>query len=359
MVSFNFTLELGIVGAIVSFASALYLLSRFEIIQRWQLSILYHFTFLGSRVKRAYIALNLQSTFNAFIKAINSEVGCSILPYAVKIRWVRGIEDLLTLEEGDIIMKINYNGNLAENLVKMIESYIYRSLIPYLRPYIDRKIFQSTGLIMAQKLLTEVGLDDASQRFFDKVLRYEVDKDSEVKKYYTSLQSLDKFGWFTRIFLRELANIDKRNLYGELSQDLDYEIKELTNLLVKIATKKPRVKVNPTFIGRIIKVSIVLVGCYDIILLFGINPYVDWINRCIEKGIYSIYIFAKGKPNIKVAKRIANNYRNNEKIVKVKEETYISLGRNTKQATCIVLESRDQATAIPSLKPLAKMLQKI
>jgi len=99
----------------------------------------------------------------------------------------------------------------------------------------------------------------------------------------------------------------------------DNQVKNETSELVefldeKITNKPPSVTVAPTFIGQLIKTSIVYVARAD---ATSIQPHLKWVNKCIQKGLDTLYFCARGDLNIASLPELEAQLDLNPKLVKV------------------------------------------
>lgn len=265
---------------------------------------------------KAYIAMDIQSKLNSFTKNINSEA-VDVLPYPAKIEWVTSAEKQTLIRNNEIVIRLDNHAEQSKNFVYATTAYVSKGLFPYSRAYIDEQILKSCDLVVTSKILRKE--EKALRIFFDEILNPIIEEQPEIKEITSLMMELDNSGFFSRILLRELWDLGRRLYPKESSLSIREETKDLLKTLENLAKKERGVDINPTLEKDNIKMSIVLVARYVVVSARGIEPYVNWINECITKGIYTIHILAAGFTNVQIAKLVARHFEKSMKIEKIEE----------------------------------------
>jgi hypothetical protein len=271
------------------------------------------------RFDKNYVALDIQSKLNSFSKAVNSET-VSIMPYPARIEWVRSVDRKTLMRDNEIVIKLDSHTEQERNLVHATVAYVSRGLLPYSRSYVDDRIIKSCDLVVTSKILRKERKKGPFDVFFKEFLNPLVEQDIEMKRNVGIMMKLDDSGYFTAILLRELWDLGRRLYPREPTNAIKQETKDLLQMLEKLAEKKKGEDINTTLQKKNISMTIVLVGRPEVVASYGIDPYIKWIDKCLENGIRTIHILARGKVNISVARVIAEHFSNSMKIEKIEEE---------------------------------------
>jgi hypothetical protein len=174
--------------------------------------------------------------------------------------------------------------------------------------------------VVTSKILRKERKKGPFDVFFKEFLNPLVEQDIEMKRNVGIMMKLDDSGYFTAILLRELWDLGRRLYPREPTNAIKQETKDLLQMLEELAEKKKGEDINTTLQKKNISMTIVLVGRPEVVASYGIDPYIKWIDKCLENGIRTIHILARGKVNISVARVIAEHFSNSMKIEKIEEE---------------------------------------
>ena len=277
----------------------IYLLLNPEKAEKWG-SLLYKlFCFVSLSAEKRYIALNIQGQINSFQKAINKEVE-GLLPYGIKIDWVG--EDITPesfVAEQMVIIRLRHHKNRDENLIRILSEYLAKALVPEIKHHLKKETKQAIDYATMRKILKKA--PSALNRFYETVYKPEVEKNREIEEYCKMMEDLDKHGYFTRIFLRELKDLGMEVKDSFPSENIDKEIKEFLQFLHRIAIKKREEDVPLQFIGDYIKTCLVLIARPEIMSL---DPHKERIKKNIFAGVRSFYLLGRGR-NVELVKTMA------------------------------------------------------
>ncbi len=277
------------------------------------------------KLDKVYIAMDIQSKLNDFSKNINSEA-INVMPYPAKIDWVNSIDKQALIRNNEVVIRLDNHTEQKKNFVYATTAYVSNGLLPYSREYIDDQILKSCNLVVTKKIIQKENDEKAIHIFFDEILNPTIEERPEIKEITGQIMELDNSGYFTRIFLRELWDLGRKLYPKESSPSIKKETKDLLKTLLDLVRKERGVDINPTLQKQNIKMSIVLVARFETFSSRGIDPYVNWINKCLAKGIFTIHILAAGFANVQIAKLVAKHFENSMKIEKI-EETKIPKGK--------------------------------
>jgi len=310
----------------------IYLSTHPEVAAKWGAI----FSRLFSRISRAAemrsVALDIQGRIGSFSKSISSEVP-GIMPYGIKIQWVTGeVTKESFFKDGEIILRMNYHTNQDENVVYAAMEYIARGMLSQSRPYVDERVMKSTDLICTKKLIDKERRT-ALQFYYGEILSPARKSDGELDRYVLIMQQLDELGYFTQILLRELQRLGVTMQFSIPEEGVKEETKQFVEFLdEKINRKKPGVDVYPEFLGEKIKTSIVYVARAE---AETIEPHLVWINRCVDKGVDTIYLCGRGY-NVFLVKDLEKRLQSHSRLTKVFENEFrVSLGGRRVNCICV------------------------
>jgi hypothetical protein len=284
-------------------AVLVYVLMNPEKAEKWASILLRLGAVISSRAEKRSVASDIQSDINIFAKRMTN-IDSRILPYGLRIRW-ENIKDATPesfIKEDQVVVRLSHHKNRAKNIVLATLAYVHSGLLPDVRAHIDEDVSKSLDFTVTRKILVDQKRLDGLQ-----ILEMQISTAAEdaagVKGLCKAMTGLDGIGLFDLILLRELADVGKL-LAGTLPQDqTKTEIREFIGACEKLAEKEPGKDVSPDFEGKRIRVSIVLIARFETYMMRGIEPHLNWIKKCIDREIDSIYVVARG-PNIQIAKDV-------------------------------------------------------
>lgn len=278
-------------------------------------------TWTGKKAEKTATAMKIQGKLDSFVVAINTEVE-GLLPYGLKIKWISPELNRDSFIANDkVVVMLDFHSNQDENLSKATVLYMNKAVIPEARPHIHTKLGKAIDLMMAKKALHSfVEARSSFGHFINSVLRPEIEKDSDLKEFCQIIDATDERGLFTRVLLRELLELGRRKACITETGDTVFESNNFTKFLNEIAQKEKGQDVPLTFVGRDIKVAIILVARSGTEVLSA-DPFVRRIKEKIKQSVNVIYIFARG-PNIKLAQQVANDCHSLPELTKLHEEEF-------------------------------------
>lgn len=275
--------------------------------------------FWSLRFDKTYVASDIQSKLNSYAKTLNSET-VEIMPYPARIEWVRSIDRQALIKENEVVIKLDSHTEQERNLVYATVAYVSQGLFPYSRQYVDDRILKACDLVVASKILGRERKELSLRLFMGEFLVPLMKQDAEMRKNVRTLMKLDGSGYFIAILLREFWDLGRRLYPQEATGSIKQETKDLLQMLEKLAEKKKGEDINTTLQEKDISTTVVFVGRPEVVASFGIDPYIRWIDKCVENGIRTIHILARGKMNINVARIVAEHFSSSMKIQKIEEE---------------------------------------
>lgn len=300
------------------------------------------FQWTGSGVRKQVIAKDIRSRILKVSKEISKEID-GVLPYDMKIKWVKEIDKDTFVEGNQVIIRMNNQKSKTRNIVYALNQYVEKGLLPKTRNYIDSKIIKSSDLVMVRKLLllcNESGVDH-----FDEIyLKPVISADSDVKEWIEKILKLDEAGIFVHVLLKEFIE-QARKIYPSMPDPCLYaESKEFLRFLYNIANKQPGQEVDLQFIGEYFKVGVIIIAKSETIGKLGYKPYVKRALSNLNKGIKTIYLFADTYSKSEFAHTVAETIGEADiRVKEMKEYKYKRKGfqGRTSNGVCIAIHTTE------------------
>ena len=273
-----------------------------------------------------------------FSKSLSKDAE-NLIPYGLKIEWVKETEKEAFLKDGQIIVRMQHHGNQDKNFVNAVMAYVPKAVIPQARTYLHETINKSIDFTMVKKILMTQREGNTLDYFKSSVFIPESTKDDYLRYYCLKMEKLDEKGMFTQMLLQEFLNL-ARKLYPKYpNDDIFEETLNFADFLENIAEKEPGEDVRLKFEGKYINVTVILVAKSEVIFYRGIEPYINRVNDAIKQNVENIYVSAWGS-NVADAEEVVKQFSKNENIhiTKTKYKLPVYKGRRV-PAICIILRS--------------------
>lgn len=241
------------------------------------------------KAEKSAVALKIQQSLNSTQEELNSETK-GLFPYPAKVEWVEE-PSYLNTEEECVIIRMKEHEENPRNVAYAIIDYVSNGMIPYSKLYLKKPIRIAIDSVMIKKILLKKN-QAALDYFMTHVLNNEVGKKG-VPFYIDVVNSIDKHGLFTRIYLEEIREIGLE-LYPTPNPEIVGETRKYLIHLKDLATREHGElnKAEP-FIGKSIKVGYVLVADIGKLAKEGFRPYIQYALRCIKDGVDTLYLLAR------------------------------------------------------------------
>lgn len=250
----------------------------------------------------ASVKYNIEGNLNTSKETINSEVR-DLMPCEAKVKWVQEVDSESFLDEykGKVIIKMHPHSNQAANLTHATMAYVSKGLIPESRLYLDEKMGKSVDLTMVKKILSETNQKSALGFFLREVISKEIN-DSEIRDHIAIMETWDKRGIFTRMFLNELRELG-RKLFPNIDKIAHADIKGFYDYLDNLTKREPGEETELSYLSKRIRVHTLLVAKETTFIFRGTTPYIESVKKALANGINSEYILARGS-NILIARKV-------------------------------------------------------
>jgi len=291
-----------------------YFIKNPEKAEKWSSLIARTFSFLNSRLERLSVARDIQSDINSFAKKLKFGTDIGVVPYGVKVNWVKNTTRDAFVKEGKVVIKMEHHENQARNFLYALMEWVDKGLIPESRHLLDRSILQAIDFTFVNKALNESKRHDSRQIFLDEIFEPRAPKGSLIERYCSILSLLDQSGLFVGVVLPEYTTLGKRLSSEIRNENIRLETIYFFNMLERLAKRRSGQDISPSYVGEYIRCHIVLIAKAEKYALYGLDPYLSFINKCCEQGARSFYVCAIGDPNVSIVKRIRDAYEKSRKL---------------------------------------------
>ena len=312
----------------------LYLFKHPEKFEHWMrlfYAALYYITSKAPRIRRnidqRLVAVDIQDTINRVGDEINYE-SPDALPHAVKIEWVRIDTPESFIAKGKVVVRLSHYRNRDRNIVESTLLYLKKGLLPRARNYLDNTLRRSCQYKIATNIFVTRRDTGAYDYFLENELNPAIATDSSIESDLQMLENLDSVGFFTRVFLTEVTTTGQKLIGMVPTSAVRKELRDFASFLEIIATKGKDEDVPLQFKGTKVRASVILVGGAEIYRLYGIDPYVNRVQRSVREDYDSIYLAAWGEEFVKASVRIKKQIE--EQIVIVVRRYDYPVGGETK-----------------------------
>lgn len=300
---------LGGVGATILFFIILGI-TYYETLEKLISGILKAFRWLGAVPRRNYISTDLQSRLNLFAKQTEDDAfGSKVLPFGIKIQWIKEDKKEIRIEEGEVIIRLGYGLDQNRNFIEALMLYMSEAFFPDSKIYIDSDLYEACKLTTAKKIT--FGRSDETHRYFlNKCLKPAIKENPKILEYGERLEAIDNKGLMTSVLFREFAVLGDRLATRVPTVSIYDDTKRFLNFLYHIAELekyKKDTKMEPPllFKSRYLRVGVVLVAKLETRKQYGFKAHFQRAQKNFTEGIDTVYIMGLGSENIKGVKWVS------------------------------------------------------
>lgn len=288
----------GMGGAIAGFfeSIAMFVLSNPDKANGYLASFYKQFRSVSFWFEKSAVEKRLESTINLASKKVNDE-GINLLPHRIDIKWVEPQNRDAFLKDGKIVVCLESSLNEARNLARATILYTSEGFVRESQRFINPNVLRSACFAIARKMLMMDRKLDALRCLNEEFLKPEISNRPSIGDYIPIMEKLDSDGVFTRVFMKELSELDAK-LPSVLSNPrAERETVSFLETMKKLAEKKKGIDISPAHRGQVIDMSIMLVAREGVI---DPTPYIDYAEKCWTEGLPRLYVMAH-EAHIKVA----------------------------------------------------------
>ena len=298
---------LEIIGVLTIIFSFIRLL--FEVIPQLKIlknSLIGYFAekFKNKKLQKKAIANNIEKTVNDIVVNVRNELPIGWLN-KISIKWISGSKQK-ELENDLLILKLKPMQNQDYNLINGVYHSFNNSLFPETKEVIPKNIHNATVMLLSKRaLITQYPI--LKEKFENSIVEKSIKSDSSVAEYYGKFDEIDKEGYFTGAFIREVNQIAICSRFNEKRNIIEMEIKGLLNHIMKFKNKGNHRPDNLWFRkGDITNYGFILVAKP---FHSNVNAYVSRAINISHKGITRLYVLGCNQEKAffkKVIKALSN-----------------------------------------------------
>lgn len=267
--------------------------------------------FAFSWKKRKSIEKEIHGYITEEIKSINSEAyNFKILPKGIKIEWTPKKKEEVIVEENEIIIRLGSRVNPLENFVDALILYLENSFMPNERFYLEPALYEACKFQIAVSMLRK-RTPTHYQVFMDKYYKPALDKYKGILNYSGKLESIEKNGLFTSVFLPIFSFYTEKWIFQRKSpsSEIQQEVMGVFDFIHDISTKKEYEAVTGkepplTYSGRHFKIAVVLVAREWLAEKFDYRPHFEKAKEKLRSEADILFVTGRGK-NVKLAEIVA------------------------------------------------------
>jgi hypothetical protein len=220
---------LAYIGAISVFLGFIKLL--FDIVPKLNSLKSTVYKFFATRLKhrtleKRAIASNIEEVVNNSVLFLKNELPKGWINKA-KIDWVRE-EPPEALEEGELIIRLKPFDDQDQNLMNGIYYFFTKVLFPGIKDVIPALPRRAAVLQLSKRTISKNHpyiMTEFEKRYLDSAISVEED----IAYYLGHYDNMDSRGYFTGVFIREVADMATRLRYSHLRPKITNELREITN----------------------------------------------------------------------------------------------------------------------------------
>jgi len=335
-----FTSLVGILSGALGFLLLVlaYVLTHPETVEKWHSILARGFSYVSTRAEKAAVSTNIQAEINSFAKDMNNET-LGAMPYGIKIEWTREATRETLLRSGEVIVRMKHHRDQSRNMVYAALAYVSKGFLPHGRHYLEEKLARSADHIMTRKVFVKRSLSDALHLYVSEFLEPEVKHDPTIQRHCEAFERLDREGFFTKIFAREIERLGLRLYPAVATSDIVKETSDFVDFLQIVAEKRPgeRVPGGTLFVRPRFRTAIALIASADVLAAAGVTPHLSWISKCWDRGADTVYLCARGSANIKVAQGIARILVSTGSVEKLSDDTTTTYSPEGEPVSLIII----------------------
>lgn len=242
------------------------------------------FWFEKNAVKR-----RLESIINLSAKRVNEE-GIDLLKHTIEIKWVEPPQTREAFLKADkMVVCLEPSTSEARNVARASILYANESVLSNSRRLIHPLVLKAAVFAVTRKMLMMDRKLDALDCLNDEYFKPTLQTNPDIGDYVQTMEKLDNEGLFTRVFLKELSELDAKFPQVISDPEAEEETKTFLDILKRLVNKQKGVDADLTHRGHMIDANIMLVAREGNI---DPAPYVNYAKRCCDTGLERLYVIA-------------------------------------------------------------------
>ncbi|HCA30346.1 MAG TPA: hypothetical protein DEP23_12660 [Ruminococcaceae bacterium] len=288
---------------------------------------------ISSFTFKRYTSTRLSNQILHAAKVINS-VNDDLLPYRVKVKWIKSENIESFLKSGQVIIKIGDDDDINKSFVIAVAEFVRQGLMHNVKRHLrDEPLVQAIDCCAVNKILSQAYIECLS--YFQKNLLDRLLKNSDFAKHFELLRQIDYNGLFLPVFLNELTKAMRHFHSHYLIEDFEKETLSFLHYLVNFSKEKYK---KLFYDGKYIRVAFGLIANQSFISRHGREAYVEKVRSSLSLGAQTVYLFG-WEDKIKIVRQVAERTaRADMRIKRVKAHPYRHVFEDHSAARAICME---------------------
>lgn len=295
------------------------------------------------KLRNKYTSVSLQSEINSFCETIEKKAP-GVMPAALKIQFVNeeGVKTLLSQDGKTVLLRINYEQDKCKMLAAASYHYISKAFLHRPKNYLEEAVKKSVDIVVTKEILKKSG---AISSFIEEFVDVEVAANPQIRNVCHKIEYIDEDGFFYEVFVRVMLKVSNQLFPRFGDPEILNETKEFLEFLYAIASKGQKKKVPLSFIGKQIKVSIILVKEEETYTKYGEGAYVNRFVQCMDEGVEIVFIKGIDEQAIDLVKSIVKKLTRRS-LISYKQEIYrpLRVGKRGYKRAIYVYALPDKST---------------
>ena len=250
--------------------------------------------------KRA-IASDIENAVNEVVSELQFELPVGWIKKA-SIKWVDKNIKENELKDGEMILRIRPLKSQDENLINGIFFFFSGALFPTTKEIIPQNARKASALQISRRTIKDKR-PFLTEKFENNLLESAIKEDSSIVEFIDDFDEIDKRGFFTGAFLREIHEIATRAKFKELRNRFEDELKSVlshTKNFVQNLSKDSETKWSRK--GPATSYAFLLVAHP---FHYSVDPYTKRVKEHLQEGVERIYIMGTNQEKRFVKKVIS------------------------------------------------------
>lgn len=251
------------------------------------------FSFFGGIrpwLKRNRIKSDVESNCRGTIEELNQITPELNLP-ELSLQWVKKDDDgKVLLEEGKAIVLLSYDRDNIRNIISTTSAYVRKALLPSARNFLSTPVKKAIDYTVIHQFIRKSPSHSVASTAF---VAENLDDINQYQDTFNKVSVVDEQGMLNRMLLREYSLWGARIATHLPSPEYAQEATDFLIFLYDLLTREPEEQSKLQFVGKDIKVGVLLVAKIETYTEHGLYPYLRRIREGFASGIRTFYLLAR------------------------------------------------------------------
>lgn len=211
----------------------------------------------------------------------------------MSLQWVKKDDDgKVLLEEGKAIVLLSYDRDNIKNIINTTSAYVRKALLPSARIFLDAPVRKAIDYTVIQKFIRNSPSHNVASTAF---VAENLDDINQYQDVFNKVSVVDDEGMLNRMLLREYSLWGSKIVTHLPSPEYAKESSDFLNFLYDLLSREPEEMTPLQFVGKDIKVGVLLVAKLETYTEHGLYPYLRRIREGFASGIHTFYLLARNE----------------------------------------------------------------